>query len=549
MLCRARSSRSLVSGVPITVLVQANGTWNATPATSLDDATYEVTASVTDPAGNLGSETQSLTIDTILPSVTITGGATETTNDPTPTIHGTTDEQVGRTVTINGVGVAMTTLVQIGGTWNATPVTDLVIGTYSVVAGVLDPAGNAATATQLLTISSVVPDPDPDPNPGGTAGSGFNAVGPIRVFDTRPGQSPAAFRSVAKHVVGGVDELQIRVVDLVGFVPATGVGAVSMNITVTNPAAAGFVTVYPCGARELVSSVNYVAGQTVANGVIAPLSASGTICIFSSSPTDVVGDLNGWFPKGVIFTAIGPKRIFDTRPDQAQALRQVAKTQIPAGASIEVQLTDLAGLVPTVGVSAVSLNVTVTNPAGAGFITVYSCGTRELVSSVNFITGESVANAAIAPVSASGTVCFFSSATTDLVVDINGWLASGAGFNAVSPRRVLDTRAGQSPNAVRQVAKQQVGGASVLEVEIADLPGVVPAGISAASLNVTATGANAEGFVTIYPCGDRPEASNINYTAGHTTANAVITPLSASGTICVYAQTPVDIVIDINGWF
>ena len=57
----------------------------------------------------------------------------------------------------------------------------------------------------------------------------------------------------------------------------------------------GFVTVYTCGAREEVSSLNYSAGQTVANAVITPVSAAGTICLFSFAPSDVVVDINGWF--------------------------------------------------------------------------------------------------------------------------------------------------------------------------------------------------------------------------------------------------------------
>jgi hypothetical protein len=124
----------------------------------------------------------------------------------------------------------------------------------------------------------------------------FVAVSPVRVFDTRAGESPGAVRLVPKVKVGGGSVLEVKVTDLVGVVPASGVGAVSLNVTVTNPEGAGFVTVYPCGPRALVSSVNYGAGATVANAVIAPVSASGTVCFFSMVPTDLIVDLNGWFP-------------------------------------------------------------------------------------------------------------------------------------------------------------------------------------------------------------------------------------------------------------
>jgi hypothetical protein len=92
-------------------------------------------------------------------------------------------------------------------------------------------------------------------------------------------------------------------------------------------------------------------------------------------------------------------------------------------AALEVVLVDLAGVVPAAGVSAVSLNVAVTNPVAAGYVTVYPCGERKLVASVNFAAGQTVSNAVLAPVSATGTVCFYAYADTDIVVDINAWIA------------------------------------------------------------------------------------------------------------------------------
>ena len=169
-----------------------------------------------------------------------------------------------------------------------------------------------------------------------------------------------------------------------------------------------------------------------------------------------------------------------------------------------------------------------TNPEAGGFITVYPCGTRELVSNVNFELGQTVSNA----------------------VDINGWFATGSDFHGVTPTRVFDTRPAQSPDAVRTVAKAKIGGAVTLEAQMTDLAGRVPAsGVSAVSLNVTATNPDADGFVTVYPCGTLGVVSSVNYTAGHTVANAVLVPLSATGTVCFYSMVPTDIVVDLNGWF
>jgi hypothetical protein len=101
----------------------------------------------------------------------------------------------------------------------------------------------------------------------------------------------------------------------------------------------------------------------------------------------------------------------------------VSKTKIGPSNVLEVKVTDMAGIVPT-NASAVSLNVTVTSPDSAGYVTVFACGVLESVSSVNFDAGATVANAVIAPVSASGTICLFSNVPTHVIVDINGWIGA-----------------------------------------------------------------------------------------------------------------------------
>ena len=71
----------------------------------------------------------------------------------------------------------------------------------------------------------------------------------------------------------------------------------------------------------------------------------------------------------------------------------------------------------------VSLNVTAVDPDGAGFVTVFPCGERPLAANLNYIRGQIVPNAVIAPVSASGEVCFYSLENTHLIADVNGWFA------------------------------------------------------------------------------------------------------------------------------
>jgi hypothetical protein len=144
-----------VGSQTLTALVQSGGTWNVTPAT-LTDGTRTVTATVTDPAGNEGTASQVLTVDTLPPAVTITGGAAALTNDATPTISGTANVPVGTTVTVTLADQTLTGLVQDGGVWSVTAAS-LSDGSHRVIMSVFDAAGNWASFTQWLTVDTVPP--------------------------------------------------------------------------------------------------------------------------------------------------------------------------------------------------------------------------------------------------------------------------------------------------------------------------------------------------------------------------------------------------------
>jgi len=71
-------------------------------------------------------------------------------------------------------------------------------------------------------------------------------------------------------------------------------------------------------------------------------------------------------------------------------------------------------------------------------------------------------------------------------------------------------------------------------------------------LNVTVVSGEAPdagGFVTVYPCGTRPDASNLNFVQGQTVPNAVIAPVSAQGKVCFYVYGKAHLIADVNGYF
>ena len=203
--------------------------------------------------------------------------------------------------------------------------------------------------------------------------------------------------------------------------------------------------------------------------------------------------------------------------------------------------------------TAVSLNVTVVNPNSAGFITVWPCSvTKPNASNLNYAPNQVVANGVLAPVGSNGKVCFFASQTTDLVVDIAGWFA-GDIFVGATPKRLVDSRDGTGTSNIARISPSSPLRIQIIGLDAQTSAGAaiqIPSTIVAAALNVTAVNPTTSGFLTVYPCDvERPEASNLNYTAASIVPNGVIAAVSAAGETCVFSSVESDIVVDLAGWF
>jgi len=251
---------------------------------------------------------------------------------------------------------------------------------------------------------------------------GLTPMNPVRLMDTRSNVgSPGPVASTGTAVLQ---------VDGQAGIPAFGVTAVVLNVTVTQPATAGFISVYPDGStRPATSNINFSAGETVPNLVIAPVGSDGKVDFYngSSGTVQLIADVSGWFAGGNPvsvggLTMLAPIRLMDTRSGLG-ATGPVQGVQAAPGNTVSLQV-DGEGGVPASGVGAVILNVTVTQPTAAGFITVYPDDRAfPQTSSLNFSVGETVPNLVIAPVSSDGTVNFYngSSGTVQLLADVSGW--------------------------------------------------------------------------------------------------------------------------------
>lgn len=354
---------------------------------------------------------------------------------------------------------------------------------------------------------------------------------PLRVLDTRNGTGgvvgavgPGATVAVA---VGGV------------AVPASATGVV-LNLTVTEPTASGYVTLWPSGQdRPLASNVNFAAGQTVPNLAITALGPDGSVCLYNSAGSthllaDVVATVGP--PPGATLVPVDPFRLLDTR-DTATPLHAEVVRRIPVAGE---------GAVPAHAVGVVA-NVTVTEPTAAGYVTVWPSGQeRPTASNVNVVAGQTVPNLTVARLADGAVDVFLSAGTAHLVVDMVGVLVdagSGARLHTTTPTRVLDTR--EALGAAGRLVPLEV-----VELPLAGVAGIPPDAVAVA-LNVTAADPSAFGWLTVWPAGQpQPTTSNLNLEPHRDVANLVIVRLGHGGAIAIAnARGDTDVVADVVGWF
>jgi hypothetical protein len=378
---------------------------------------------------------------------------------------------------------------------------------------------------------------------GVTFGSGYTPLSPARLLDTRTGTGVPAGK------LGPDGTINLKVTG-VGGVPAAGVTAVALNMTVTGASGPdSFLTVWPRGSpRPLASNLNFSAGVSVPNLVKAAVGPDGNVSIYNSRGTvDVVADVQGWYSNtggGSAFVPTNPTRVLDTRTGTGAPVGQVGP-----GGTIQLGVTGVGG-VPASGVTAVVLNMTVDRATGPeSFLTVWPAGgPRPNASNLNFTSGPASTNLVVAQVGADGKVAIYNNTgATDVIADVAGWFGPvGSRYFSISPTRILDTRNGTGTGTT-----VRLGPGGTIDLPVAGVGGVPPSGVASVVLNVTVTDPTGpESFLTLFPSGTaRPLASNLNFVAGETVPNLVVVRVQ-NGRVSIFNNLgATHVVADVQGWF
>lgn len=333
--------------------------------------------------------------------------------------------------------------------------------------------------------------------------------------------------TATRLAAGSVTKVKITGAGGVSGLPADAT-AVSLNLTVTNPRVAGFLTAYPCdGAQPETSNVNFRSDNTVAGAAIVPIGADGTVCVFTSSDTHLIVDVMGAFSGAGNYVRAGPDRLADTRllgdprGDPGLVADNPLRVRMPSS---------IAG-------DAAILNVTAVGGAHAGFVTVYRCGDPVPgTSNVNFPPGGIVPNLVVAQPDADGWVCLYANQPTHLIVDLFGGLAPGS-VALHEPTRAVDTRSGVTAPIAGTVVPAHTG---------AELSAMAnPTGVL---VNVTTTQPGTSGFLTAFPCGQQmPPTSNLNVVPQATVANFATVKPDSSGNVCVFTSSSAQVIVDVMG--
>lgn len=329
-----------------------------------------------------------------------------------------------------------------------------------------------------------------------------------------------------------------------------GAKSAALTVTASSPRSNGNLVVWPCDKpRPIASSVSYLNGKSATNTVWSALSADGKVCVYNTAATHLVVDVNGRGVDNSDYVPLQPVRLMDTlKPGKTVDGKASGIGRRNAGSATELQVTGRGRVADDA--ETVVLNVSTSVPSISGFVTVYPCGSRRPAQeSVNYSLWQNTSNMVVTKVGAGGKACIYTSAATDLQVDVVGYTKSSSSLRPVTPARLLDSRI----DSVRTVDGKywKIGrraANSVAELEVTGR-GQVASDASSVVLTVGAINPTAAGTLKVYQCGiSSPNVISVSYLAGATTRTTVLAKVGTGGKVCIKTSQETDLTVDVNAY-
>ena len=394
-----------------------------------------------------------------------------------------------------------------------------------------------ASVVSVLAVPAVAAGTAPAATTASIPGT-YQPLTAVRVLDTRSGNVP-----LAAHASRAVQ------IDGRGAVPASGVSAAAITLSVLTPTATGSVGVFPAGTvTTAAGTVSFTAKATQQSALTTRLSASGAVVVRNNTSValTVLIDVNGYYLAGTptvagAFGVVPVTRLLDTR----------TSTAIPARGLRKITVAGHGG-VPSSGVGAAQINVGVLNAPVTGSISVYGGGGNPDFGTVNFrpqLTVQSMFAQSL--YGGSFTIANNTAKPLTVIVDLAGYYLAGTptatgAFESQSPLfRALDTRTTPLPSR------------GTTPVQLLNLTGrngdpLPVSGISGVTVNVTIVHPAGSGSVTVYPDGvGKPATTTISFVADRTTQSTLNAVVGTNGGLTVVNNSGVglQVVADVSGYW
>ncbi|MFN7148150.1 MAG: RHS repeat-associated core domain-containing protein [Microthrixaceae bacterium] len=406
-----------------------------------------------------------------------------------------------------------------------------------------------------LVAASVPADPD--------GGEGqYHEITATRILDTRTSTltgtctpSPCATLTPGNPVDVSVG---------VAPIPTADVAAVAATVTIAGGGTgSGYARVNNSGTSA-AATVNFTA--TTANRfVIAPV-VDGKVNLEIFGPSSLNGiaivDVTGYYTTGdgspgTTYHPTNPsQRLLDTRSTTRTGACPTTTSQcttLTANTDKTIQASGRAGL-PSSGVTAVVVNVTVANQTAAGLLRV-APGTTGGAGTINYTASGTVNDVVVVPLDANGRFELLSTKNVDVIADIAGYYttptsaSTGSILSTVTPARIADTRSGSATGVCDGGTCTTLAANTPKTIKVRGL-GNVTNHATTAVVFITVAPGTTTGFLRVNPVGTgtgTSGTSTINYAAG-VRASTVIAPIATDGTITVAATTIVDVIVDVSAY-